>query len=451
MSLINFELMEKLSQEFVLKHMILPIKKENNVITIEVCEKNENILNYLKTIYGMEVNLVLRSREELRKKIEEQYKIFGNMNSNGENKLVEEIIKLAIRERASDIHFECYKEKCVIRFRIDGVMFTKFILNVKQYNALIIRVKFLANMDIADKLIPQDGKLSFQFEDTKNFDLRVSSVPTIQGEKLVIRLLFKNEELLNIEKMCYTEKQKRLMDKIIKVQEGLVIICGPTGSGKSTTLYSLLKQENSNELNITTIEDPTEFIMNDINQININEKIGLSFSKALKHVLRQDPDVIMVGEIRDEDTAQNAVRAAITGHKVYSTLHTDSIFNVWNRLKDMGVKEYLIKDSIKAIISQRLIRKLCPNCRRLIEVDDNDLKIKKAYKAVGCKQCNNGYSGRIVVSEILYGNLQENTKLSEENFQSKEECLCNYVENGYISFDDFKRYLSISEDKKSFD
>lgn len=195
MGVINLDLIEKFTYEFAIKHMILPVKADENTVTVEVCEKNENMLSYLKTIYGKEIKFILKSREELKEKIEEQYKKYNYINSKGENKLVEEIIRLAIRERASDIHFECYEKKCVIRFRIDGVMYTKFILTSKQYCSILIRIKFLANMDISDKLLPQDGKLIFDFEDTKNFDLRVSSIPTVKGEKVVIRLLLKMKNL----------------------------------------------------------------------------------------------------------------------------------------------------------------------------------------------------------------------------------------------------------------
>ena len=453
MDIVDIDLISKLSYEYAVNHMVLPIKLQNNKVLVKACECNKEIIEYLETVYGRKIDVLECSSDEIKNSICNQYKSFVYNSSDKSNKLAEEIIKLAIRERASDIHFESFDDECIVRFRVDGIMYSKFRMSRLQYDSLCIQIKFLANMDISDKMMPQDGKVKFKYHDSNMIDLRVSSIPTVSGEKLVIRILFKNEELMELYNMCYTEKQKKLMNNFLAVKEGLIIICGPTGSGKSTTLYAMLKKEKSDQLNITTIEDPAEFLMNNINQININEKIGLTFSKVLKHVLRQDPDVIMLGEIRDEDTAENTVRAAITGHKVYTTLHTDSIFNVYSRLKDMGVKEYLLKDCLKGVVSQRLVRKLCPHCRKEVYDYEDKYGIKKAYRAQGCTKCNKGYLGRIVIYEMLYVNFENKNGLKngvvedEESFVDLHECLNDYVEKGYISYDDYVEYMRLYDER----
>ena len=366
-----------------------------------------------------------------------------------------------ISKKASDIHFEPFESVVLIRFRIDGTMQEYKRISKASYYSVCTRVKIMANMNIAEKRIPQDGKSTFQDND-RSYDFRVSSLPTAYGEKLVIRILYKSELNDKMEGLDELLERNLQLSSILKSTSGMVLITGPTGSGKSTTLYSLLKSMNNSEKNIVTIEDPIEYEMFGINQVNLNLKAGLTFSSGLRCILRQDPDVIMIGEIRDEETAQIAVRAAITGHLVFSTLHTKDAPSSVNRLSDMGVENYLVADALVAVMAQRLVRVICPYCKISYsagEVEKVKLKLEKdeIFRGVGCEKCSfTGYLGRNIVYEMMYltsehrriierkGSLEELRECSIKNGMVilKDYC-AKLVAEGVTTFDEFEKITYI--------
>lgn len=322
-------------------------------------------------------------------------------------RLVNTILEQAVREKASDVHIEPSESETRVRMRIDGALFNTIDIPKNLHPPLIARIKILSEMDISEKRRPQDGRILIMVAN-KKIDLRVSTLPSINGEKAVLRLLAQDNEHTEIEKLGFDEQQADLLRTVVGSAHGILLITGPTGSGKSTTLYSLLGIINRPETNIITIEDPVEYSMYGITQVQINEKIGLTFGNALRSILRQDPDKLMVGEIRDTETAHLAVRVALTGHLVLSTLHTNDAPSSVNRLVDMGVPNFLLASSIRAIAAQRLVRKLCPNCKKMIEVSEEiskqvDIPVgTKVYSPVGCNACRTtGYSGRTVISEVM--------------------------------------------------
>lgn len=311
--------------------------------------------------------------------------------------------------KSSDIHVEIYEEKCRVRIRIDGVLVQRYILDKKQYPSLVNKIKVIANLDIAEKRLPQDGRILFEFKDEK-FDIRVSVLPTLYGEKVVLRLL--NSDTTNIELSALGLSEDDL-DKYVestKKRSGIILISGPTGSGKTTTLYATLKLLNNDERNITTIEDPIEYTLEGVNQVQLKENIGFNFSAALRTFLRQDPNIIMVGEIRDVDTANMAIRTALTGHLVLSTIHTNSAWGIVSRLIDMNIPPFLIANTLNMAVAQRLVRLLCPYCK--IESDSHGIAYPqkfKPYKAIsaqyiarGCPECHNtGYKQRKAIYEVI--------------------------------------------------
>lgn len=324
-------------------------------------------------------------------------------------RLVKEMIDLAVRQRASDIHIEPMEEYIRIRFRIDGVLQKKAKYNVSVLPAIIARIKIIGGMDISEKRKPQDGRIT-QVVDHVEYDIRVSILPTVFGEKVVMRLTAKMALTREKSQLGLKSYELEQFDHIIKNPHGIMLVTGPTGSGKSTTLYTALSELNTNDVNIITVEDPVEANIDGINQVQVNTKADLTFASALRSILRQDPDIIMIGEIRDTETASIAVQAAITGHLVVSTLHTNSAASSVTRLEDMGIESYLIADSVVGIIAQRLVRRLCPVCKKkkLATADekafmgvpaDKDVII---YEPCGCAKCDNtGYKGRIGVYEIM--------------------------------------------------
>lgn len=332
-----------------------------------------------------------------------------DVNSSPIVKLVKEMIDLAVRQRASDIHIEPMEERIRIRYRIDGVLQKRATYDISVLPAIIARIKIIGGMDISEKRKPQDGRIT-QVVDHVEYDIRVSILPTVFGEKVVMRLAAKMA--LNREKSQLGLKPYELeqFDYIIKNPHGILLVTGPTGSGKSTTLYTALSELNTTDVNIITVEDPVEANIDGINQVQVNPKADLTFASALRSILRQDPDIIMIGEIRDQETAAIAVQASITGHLVVSTLHTNSAASSITRLEDMGIESYLIADSVIGVIAQRLVRRLCPECKKPRAATPDEKKFMgqdvdkniTIYEPCGCPKCDNtGYKGRIGVYEIM--------------------------------------------------
>lgn len=323
-------------------------------------------------------------------------------------RLVDSIIKEAVPFRASDIHIEPFEKAVKVRYRIDGDLQVRAEFPIESYPAICARLKILSGISIAERRIPQDGRISMTINGT-DYDFRVSTLPTVYGEKFVIRVLDKSSFNFTRTELGFSEEENAVIDKILAHSYGIVLLTGPTGCGKSTTLYSFLKEINNPTVNVVTVEDPVEYTMHGINQVQVNTKANLTFAGVLRSILRQDPDVIMVGEIRDEDTAEIAVRAAITGHLVFSTLHTNDAPGAIIRLEDMKVTDYLVADALVGVIAQRLVKRLCPACKKRGKTTDAEMKILgieepvSIFRAQGCQFCNNtGYKGRVAVHEIMY-------------------------------------------------
>jgi type IV pilus assembly protein PilB len=335
-------------------------------------------------------------------------------------KLVNGILVNAIKERASDVHIEPYENSLRVRQRVDGVMYTVMNLPVKIKNAVTSRIKIMANLDIAEKRLPQDGRIKLKLGKKREVDFRVSTVPCLFGERTVLRILDKSNLQVDLTKLGFEEDTLKLFKDALDKPYGMILVTGPTGSGKTTTLYSALHYLNKIGVNISTAEDPVEYNFLGINQVQVKEDIGLTFASALRAFLRQDPDIIMVGEIRDFETAEIAVKAALTGHLVLSTLHTNDAPGTISRLLNMGIEPFLVAASVILIVSQRLVRKICTECKTLENINPNvlmqlgfseeDAQTVKCYKGKGCSSCNNsGYKGRIALYEVmpLYEDIKE--------------------------------------------
>lgn len=326
--------------------------------------------------------------------------------------IVNQIILYASKNRASDIHMDPHEDSLLIRMRIDGELRNHTEIPKAYERNLITRVKLISNMNITETRLPQDGSIKGRIED-KDLDMRVSVLPTNEGEKVVIRILDYSKSLSGVASLGFSEKNYNLLEQMMGAPNGIILVTGATGSGKSTTTYSILQELNKENTNIITVEDPVEMNIEGINQVQVNSEIGLTFAAVLRSILRQDPNVILIGEIRDSETAQIAVRASITGHLVLSTIHTNNSLNTIERLLDMDVERYLLSSALTGVISQKLARKLCPKCRQLRETTEYEKEIFKlvlnkevnqVYEAVGCSECTEGYHGRIALHEVLYIN-----------------------------------------------
>lgn len=330
--------------------------------------------------------------------------------------LIEYLIEKADKDRVSDIHIDPTPDSLKIRFRIDGVLQESYHLPKRVHEETISRIKVLCKLRTDEHQSAQDGRFRYEYKETNHFiDIRVSIVPTYHGENVVMRLLSDKSENLTLEDLGFSEEDKNKIIKALKKPHGMILSTGPTGSGKTTTLYTLIKLLNSTEISIITIEDPVEYAVTDIEQIQVNSKTGLTFANGLRSILRQDPNVIMVGEIRDKETAGIAINTALTGHLLLSSMHTNDACTAIPRLLDMGIEEYLIASTVSLVISQRLVRKICHNCKEAYKIDSveksllNNEKVVIAlgsqevlYRGVGCKKCKKtGYSGRISINEIL--------------------------------------------------
>ncbi len=365
-----------------------------------------------------------------------------------------DLIEEAIINRVSDIHIEPLSNNIRIRFRIDGKLVFKDELEKDSiYNIIITRIKILTKLDISERRRPQDGRITFNYNN-REIDLRVSIIPTITGEKIVLRILDSDLNELSLSSLGIKDDDLNYLIDESKKSSGMVLVVGPTGSGKTTTLYALLKEIYTDEINVTTIEDPVEYKIDDFNQIQVNYKQGLDFSSTLKNILRQDPDILIIGELRDIETVETAIRASITGHFVASTIHTQDAISTIFRLKDMGSKPYLVSQSLKTIISQRLVRKLCPYCKELSDDSFEDIKPLKHYKAVGCERCNNGYKGREgafeilkidrKIKELIVSNAGYDEILSyalDNGFTPLKSTLKEYVKDGTTSLEEIFMYI----------
>lgn len=354
--------------------------------------------------------------------------------NNPSVRLVDSIIKEAIPYRASDIHIEPFEKIVKVRYRIDGDLQNRAEFPIEAYSAICARLKIMSGLNIAERRVPQDGRINLSIGG-KEYDFRVSTLPTVYGEKFVIRILDKSSFQFTRTDLGFTEEENKVVDKMLQRPHGIILLTGPTGCGKSTTLYSFLKEVNDSKVNIVTVEDPVEFTMNGINQTQVNAKANMTFAIALRSILRQDPDIIMIGEIRDEETAEIAVRSAITGHIVFSTLHTNDAPGAILRLEDMGVDDYLVADALVGVIAQRLVKRLCPACKKKGRTNAKEMQILGITEPItiarpqGCQFCNHtGYKGRIAIHEIMYMN--DKMKNAVLTLKSLDELRKLSIENG---------------------
>lgn len=414
-STIPIHILQLLSTKQAWHYQVVPFKQDSLGVHLYIASKNKDeVGEELELVLGQTILFEELEEENLRSLLGRLYrktnataKLFDGKQNKGD--FLEQLIREAKALDSSDIHFEAYEESCRVRFRIDGVLMERYQLKKEEYPGLINKIKIKAKLDIAEKRLPQDGRIFYKTSNEK-IDIRVSTLPTLYGEKAVLRLLGSNATQIDISKLGLTDKELDRYMLGVKRPNGIILISGPTGSGKTTTLYSTLKILNESSRNILTIEDPIEYTLDGINQVQLKENIGLDFASAIKTFMRQDPDVIMLGEIRDLATAQMAIRASLTGHLVLSTIHTNSAWGTIPRLIDMGVPAYLLADTLNLAVAQRLVRLLCPKCKK--EASFNDQLLPPSYKAPvelkmhfiasGCDHCHySGYKGRTAVYEII--------------------------------------------------
>lgn len=426
------EVVELLKKEYVEKNSIMPLELKDGTLTVATIDPmNFYLMDDVKLRAGHNVRSVLASQSDIQKAIALYYTDSGSefshvgdqyemeeianldeqLKSEIENapvvKFVNKLISVAVKTGASDIHIEPMKERTRVRMRTDGVLVEKMEIKSAAHSSLVTRIKIMSGMDISERRVPQDGRIETN-QDGKSVDLRVSSIPTVYGEKIVIRVLGGIGSVLSISQLGLSAKNEEQFKKIIKSPTGMILLCGPTGSGKTTTLYSVLNEVNDKTINTITVEDPVEYKVEGITQVQVNVKAGLTFASGLRSILRQDPDVIMIGEIRDSETASIAVKSAITGHVVLSTIHTNDSVGAVARLVDMGIEPFLVASSVVGVVAQRLVKKLCPKCKHAYTSDALEMEflgIKEPitiYKHVGCDECGGtGYKGRMAIHEVF--------------------------------------------------
>ena len=429
---IENSLQQTITAEQAFHYRIVPVETQNGHLVFRSDSSNIDSLKVeLEIILGKKIKLIADSKEELQKYLTANYrksKVTSHESLTFTSDFLEKILFTAKEIGSSDIHFEPYEEKCRIRFRLDGKLVEQYSIAIDEYPVIINKIKIKAGLDISEKRLPQDGRITMN-SNSDEFDIRVSTLPTLHGEKIVLRILSKDASRFDLNDLGFTESELKTYKQTIKKPNGIVLISGPTGSGKTTTLYATLKLLNDDKTNILTIEDPIEYTLEGVNQVQLKEKIGLDFAAALRTFLRQDPDVIMVGEIRDVNTANMAIRAALTGHLVLSTIHTNSAWATISRLIDMGVPSFLIASTLNVSVAQRLVRKLCVHCKKETSVKKDifpenfstPVHLTSHFEAVGCNECyHTGYSGRKAIYEIIpiNGELVKHIKNNELEIDS---------------------------------
>jgi type IV pilus assembly protein PilB len=431
---IDLKIVDAIPSQLAASHRVIPFKIENNTLFLAT-DDPINFLSgdFFEKITGLDIDMALADKLDIDKAIVELYtskqkeKAHSDLSKLSEDikdikgdddapviKLVNMIIEEALKRRASDIHIEPLENKFRIRYRIDGVLHEIQGPPKRLQGSIISRLKIMAGMDIAEKRLPQDGRIKLKL-DKKELDLRVSTLPATYGESVVMRILDKSGFMVGLEDMGFLPENKRDFEKLINLPNGMILVTGPTGSGKTTTLYATLSHINQKERKVITIEDPVEYQLDGINQVQVKSQINLTFASGLRSMLRQAPDIIMVGEIRDLETAEIAVQSALTGHLIFSTLHTNDAAGTVTRLIDMGIKPYLIASTVQGILAQRLVRTICPSCREaynpsaeeaaILSILLDQLKNFELYKGKGCSACNNtGFRGRMGIYELLIMN-----------------------------------------------
>ncbi|MFZ6052355.1 GspE/PulE family protein [Halocola ammonii] len=406
-----------ISSEIAWSYRVIPKQSEEGLITLFIDENTDSpdVREEVQMLFDKKVVFQPQPRDTIQNTLSSIYRKTAGvtktakLDSANADRFLEDLIIESKDIGSSDIHIEVYDESARVRMRIDGLLVERFTLDKTRYPALVNRIKIKANLDIAEKRLPQDGRINFN-EDGLRVDIRVSILPSLYGEKVVMRLLSRDTTNVDIDSLGMRKNERDIYLESIKNTSGILLISGPTGSGKTTTLYATLKLLNETKRNILTIEDPIEYTLDGINQVQLKDSIGLTFAKALRTFLRQDPDVIMVGEIRDSETAEMAIRAALTGHLVLSTIHTNSALETINRLIDMGVPDYLVANTLKLSVAQRLLRKLCSHCKKEKSLNSADFPSwveqknipERHYVPQGCEHCHfTGYSGRTAVYEMI--------------------------------------------------
>ncbi len=427
-----------ITQSLARSHNLIPVAIDNNILVVAVTDPLDQYgIDDVRIQTGMDIQLCIAKKNDVigainrfyddQEEADKAIKEFEASNSmmhidmtadtatvedddvlnSPMVRLVNTIINQAVRRGVSDIHIEPFEDRVRVRYRIDGELIEAMTSTRETLIAMVARVKIIGNMDISERRKPQDGRLETIIYG-KQIDMRISILPTVYGEKVVIRLLDRSSLLVNFDDLNFSPHNAELVRELMKVPEGTILVTGPTGSGKTTTLYTILRMLNTMNANIITVEDPVEYRIDGINQTQVNERAGLTFATALRAILRQDPDVIMVGEIRDEETAQIAIRASITGHVVLSTLHTNDTSSTVTRLVDMGIENYLVSSAVSGVIAQRLVKKICPSCKVEHETTPEEMNLlgivepRIIYKGKGCNNCSRtGYRGRTAIHEVL--------------------------------------------------
>lgn len=469
---VDDDLIDLFSFEFMKKHKIIPVRRDEDGTLILATARplDCHTISAISSRFCCKFDLVLVPSSQIDHFIDGKatkastFKAINDINTENDEKkqsaaqkggsgpaiskeddvinnpavrLVDSIIKEAIPDHASDIHIEPFEKVVNVRYRIDGDLEKRASFPIEAFSAVCARLKIMSGMNIAERRIPQDGRINLKIGDNE-YDFRVSTLPTVFGEKFVIRILDKRSFKFTRKDIGFTEDENLVVDKMLARPHGIILLTGPTGCGKSTTLYSFIKEVNDPTVNIVTVEDPVEYSMEGVNQTQVNTKANMTFAAALRSILRQDPDIIMIGEIRDEETAEIAVRSAITGHLVFSTLHTNDAVGAITRLEDMGVDNYLVADALVGVIAQRLVKRLCPMCKSTGLTNEKEMEILGINEPIeisrpcGCNFCGStGYRGRIAVHEIMYMNENmKNAVLTEKNLEVLRK---HATDNGMVS------------------
>ncbi|RDI44160.1 GspE/PulE family protein [Falsibacillus pallidus] len=449
---IDTSLCKLISKEFAMRNFVIPIEKKGQELTVAMNDPMDYFaMDDMQISTGFQIKPVIATKDEIISALHKYYHVNEQYTeeelaaySQAEEdeapavKIVNQILSSGVQLKASDIHIDPHETKVLIRYRVDGILKTERVIAKAVYPSLVARIKILGNMNITESRLPQDGRIKMDIHRT-NVDLRISILPTVDGEKIVIRILNLDNVVKKISQIGFNKMNIQNYIKLIEKPSGLILMTGPTGSGKTSTLYSSLNHLNSEKVNIVTIEDPVEYILDGINQVQVNPQIGLTFANGLRSILRQDPNIIMIGEIRDHETAEIAVRSALTGHLVLSTMHTNSAISTIPRLLDMDIEPYLVVSALSGVVAQRLVRLICSDCKEEYEPTDMEKKlferrgltVQKLYQGKGCNSCQKtGFRGRMALHELLV--FDDDMRSLLYNNKSMQEIKMNALKKGML-------------------